>query len=474
MKKAALYTRVSTLEQVQFGYSIGEQKERLKNYAQSQDFSIVDIYSDEGISGKSLIRPAMERLINDIKANKINIVLIYKLDRLSRRVKDVLELVELFDNYNVTLFSLNENIDLSSPFGRASLKMSATFSEFERETIVERMQMGKSARAKMGKYACPGKCPFGYRLNREKDCLDVHEREAEAIREMFDKYIYDGLSFRKLYEYMKAKYSDIKFFSHDMSCKDVIERPLYAGYFNYKGNELIKATNVPPIISYETYLQAQERVKKNTTKRERDNSPYLLTGLMLCAKCGHAYVGKCYKQNRLNKDGKLLATYSRTSYGCMARVKADRKAKGLHCDNDIFPSQLLEEYVEKAVQNLKFNEFVAPIASTGLIDKLMLENSDYEKQKQRLLDVYMDSAIDKETFILRTSEIDKKIKRNEKIILNEKDTIAKSPTVSIEYLKERQKAYASCDKKEKRTLLQLLIKHIVINGQKITITWNVK
>ncbi len=473
MKKAALYTRVSTLEQVQFGYSIGEQKERLKNYAQSQDFSIVNIYSDEGISGKSLIRPAMERLINDIKANKIDIVLIYKLDRLSRRVKDVLELVELFDKYNVTLFSLNENIDLSSPFGRASLKMSATFSEFERETIVERMQMGKSARAKMGKYACPGKCPFGYRLNREKDCLDVHEREAEAIREMFDKYIYDGLSFRKLYDYMKAKYSDINFFSHDMSCKDVIERPLYAGYFKYKG-ELIKAVNVPPIISMETYLKAQEVVKRNTTKRERDNSPYLLTGLMLCAKCGHTYVGKCYKQNRLNKDGKLLATYSRTSYGCMARVKADRKAKGLHCDNDIFPSQLLEEYVEKAVQNLKFNEFVAPIASTGLIDKLMLENAEYEKQKQRLLDVYMDELIDKETFILRTAEIEKKINRNIKIVENEKDTVAKTPTVSIEYLQERQKAYASCDKKEKRTLLQLLIKHIVIDGQKITITWNVK
>lgn len=474
MKKAALYTRVSTLEQVQYGYSIGEQKERLKNYAQSQDFSIVDIYSDEGISGKSLIRPAMERLINDIKANKIDIVLIYKLDRLSRRVKDVLELVELFDKYNVTLFSLNENIDLSSPFGRASLKMSATFSEFERETIVERMQMGKSARAKMGKYACPGKCPFGYRLNREKDCLDINEREAEAIREMFDKYIYDGLSFRKLYEYMKTKYSDIKFFSHDMSCKDVIERPLYAGYFNYKGNELIKAVNVPPIISMETYLKAQEIVKKNTTKRERDNSPYLLTGLMLCAKCGRTYVGKCYKQNIIKKNGERVF-YKRTAYGCTARLKTTRKSKEFNlCDNDIFPTQLLEEYVEKAVQNLKFNEFVAPIASTGLIDKLMLENADYEKQKQRLLDVYMDSIIDKETFILRTSEIDKKIKRNEKIILNEKDTIAKSPTVSIEYLKERQKAYASCDKKEKRTLLQLLIKHIVIDGQKITITWNVK
>ena len=150
--KAAIYVRVSTLEQAMEGYSVSVQKEKLQRYAEAQSYDIVDIYSDEGFSGKSLLRPAVERLINDIKSGKINIVLIYKLDRLSRHVKDVLELVELFEQYKVTLYSLNENLDLSSPFGRAALKMSATFSELERETIVERMIMGKSARAKNGLY----------------------------------------------------------------------------------------------------------------------------------------------------------------------------------------------------------------------------------------------------------------------------------------------------------------------------------
>lgn len=119
--KSAIYCRVSTLEQATEGYSIGVQKEKLSAYAAAQSYDVADIYSDEGFSGKDLHRPAMERLITDVENKRIDIVLIYKLDRLSRHVKDVLELVELFDKYSVTLYSLTENLDLSSPFGRAAL-----------------------------------------------------------------------------------------------------------------------------------------------------------------------------------------------------------------------------------------------------------------------------------------------------------------------------------------------------------------
>ena len=139
--RAALYCRVSTIEQATEGYSIGEQKEKLSAYARAQSYSIVGVYSDEGFSGKDLNRPAMTNLMTDIKQGKIDTVLIYKLDRLSRNVSDVLYLVDLFDKYDVVFFSLHENFDLGSPFGRAGLKMMAPFSELERATIVERMQM---------------------------------------------------------------------------------------------------------------------------------------------------------------------------------------------------------------------------------------------------------------------------------------------------------------------------------------------
>lgn len=466
--RSALYCRVSTLEQATDGYSIGVQKEKLTAYANAQSYEIVDVYSDEGFSGKDLHRPAMERLLSDVKSNRIDIVVIYKLDRLSRHVKDVLELVELFDKYSVTLYSLNENLDLSSPFGRAALKMSATFSELERETIVERMQMGKAARARSGKYTCPGKSPFGYKLNKAADRLEIVPEEAEAIREMYAKYI-EGYSFRKLYRYCREKFPDIRYFTNSMSCKPVIERPMYAGYFEHNG-ELIKATNYEPIISYETYLQAQEAVKRNTTRREHDNTPYLLTGLVYCAKCGRAFCGKrrAHKVNGIEKH----AYYS---YGCIARTKYSRAEHGnTPCNNDLYPVEELDELVCKAVENLEFTEFTTPQASTGLIDRLLLDNAELKKQKERLLDLYLNEAIDKDTYTARYSEIGKRIDKNLTVINSEKQTLAASPTVPIEYLKARQHEFPTATKKEKRRLIQQLINRIVIDGENVTISWNVK
>ena len=467
--RAALYVRVSTLEQAQEGYSVSVQKEKLTQYANAQSYEIADIYSDEGFSGKDLFRPAMERLLNDVKAGKINIVLIYKLDRLSRHVKDVLELVELFDKFNVTLYSLNENLDLSSPFGRAALKMSATFSELERETIVERMEMGKRARAKSGKYTCPGKSPFGYRQNKETDRMEIVPEEAEAIRDMYAKYI-EGFTFRKLYAYCKEKYPNIRFFSNSMCCKPVIERPMYAGYFYHNG-ELIKATNYEPIISYETYLQAQEVVKRNTTKREHDNTPYLLTGLIYCGRCGRTFCGK--RRTHKDKNGKVL--YSYTSYGCTARVKYARAEHGATpCSNEIYPTEELEQIVEQHVMNLQFTEFVSPQATTGLIDKLLLENGELKKQKERLLDLYLADSIDKDVYTEKYDAINKQIQKNLAVIESEQETLAASPTVSIEYLKQKQQEYPTASKQDKRRFLQQVIKQIVIDGDKVTINWLVK
>lgn len=466
--RTALYCRVSTLEQATKGYSIGEQKEKLRHYAEAQGHTIAGIYSDEGFSGKDLMRPEMERLIADVSAGKIDVVLIYKLDRLSRHVKDVLELVELFEKYNVSLYSLKENLDLSSPFGRAALKMSATFSELERETIVERMEMGKHARAKSGKYSCPGKAPFGYKLNKETDRLDIVPEEADAICDMYAKYI-EGYSFRKLYAYCKEKYPDIRFFSNSMCCKPVVERPLYAGYFMHRG-ELIKATNYEPIIPFETYLQAQEAVKRNTTRREHDNTPYILTGLLVCGKCGRAFCGK----RRTHKDGADVK-YSYTSYGCSARLKYNKDEHGSRpCENEIYPADELEKLVENSVLNFSFTDFVTPKATTGLIDKLLFENGELKKQKERMLDLYLSESIDKDTYAERFDELQKRIKKNLAVIENEKQTLASSPTVSIEFLKKRQREYPTASKKDKRHFLQQIIKQIVINGEKITINWNVK
>lgn len=470
--RAACYVRVSTLEQATEGYSVGVQKEKLLHYANAQSYDVIDTYADEGYSGKSLLRPAVERLITDVKARKVDIVLIYKLDRLSRHVKDVLELVELFEQYKVTLYSLNENLDLSSPFGRAALKMSATFSELERETIVERMEMGKIARAKSGKYTCPGKSPFGYKLNKETDRLEIVPEEAEAVQEMYAKYI-EGYTFRKLYAYCKEKFPDIRFFSNSMCCKPVIERPMYTGYFLYKG-ELIKATNYDPIISYETYLQAKAMVEKNRTKRSKDNSPYLLTGLVYCAQCGNRYVGKLYDRYSKKANGDTTKHYKYRFYGCAARIKRDKTYHPAKCYNEILDACELEEHVECYIKNISFSEFKSGNFVPGIIDGMMTENSALKDKLKRLLDLYVDGNLDKESYLLRKEEIEKKIIENDKLIACETENAAQCNPESISTLKEWLKNYDALPKSSKSKLLSFLIKSIVIDGEKITINLNVQ
>ena len=118
MKRAALYIRVSTLEQAQEGYSIGEQKERLVAYCKAKDWIIVDIYVDGGYTGSNLNRPGIQKLMSE--TNKFDLVLVYKLDRLSRSQKDTLYLIEeIFKVNNIDFISMQESFDTSTPFGKA-------------------------------------------------------------------------------------------------------------------------------------------------------------------------------------------------------------------------------------------------------------------------------------------------------------------------------------------------------------------
>ena len=156
--QTAIYCRVSTEEQATEGFSIHAQKEKLTKYAESNDWDIVDYYVDDGISGKNLTdRKEASRLIEDVKKGKINNVLIYKLDRLTRSVKDLIYLIELFDSHNCTFNSQTEKIDTSNAVGRMFVKIIGIFAEFERENLAERVTFGYEQKTKEGNYTnCNG------------------------------------------------------------------------------------------------------------------------------------------------------------------------------------------------------------------------------------------------------------------------------------------------------------------------------
>lgn len=183
IKKACVYTRVSTEAQADEGASLQEQERMAKAAIVSKGWEYVRTYEDAGFSGRNMERPALKQMFDDIRGGEVNAVVVFKLDRLSRKQKDALTIIEdvLLAN-DVELVSLKETLDTSTPWGRAMIGILASFNQLESETIVQRTSMGRNAKARTGGYA-GGKPPLGYAADNGE--LVIVPEEAEIVRLIF-------------------------------------------------------------------------------------------------------------------------------------------------------------------------------------------------------------------------------------------------------------------------------------------------
>ena len=205
MKKAALYIRVSTDAQREEGYSIDAQKEMLSAFCVTRKIKSYEFFIDGGFTGSNLERPEMQRLIKEVKEGKIDSVIVYKLDRLSRSQKDTLYLIEEVLNPNgVDFISMNESMDTSTPLGRLMLGILSAFAQLERENIKERTKMGMKERIKAGYWPGGGRIPFGYDYDSEKGIL-VPNSEAETVRLIYSLYL-EGYPMYKIAKMAGLKY----------------------------------------------------------------------------------------------------------------------------------------------------------------------------------------------------------------------------------------------------------------------------
>ena len=186
--KCAIYTRVSTSEGLEKEFtSLDNQRESAESYIQSQKsqgwIALPDRYDDGGYTGANTDRPALQKLISYIKEAKINCVVVYKVDRLSRSLLDFSKLLEFFDQSKVTFVSVTQHFNTNSSMGRLTLNILLSFAQFEREIISERTRDKMGAARKKGKWI--GGCvPFGYNLNKETHKLIVNPKEAEIVKEL--------------------------------------------------------------------------------------------------------------------------------------------------------------------------------------------------------------------------------------------------------------------------------------------------
>lgn len=183
IKKACVYTRVSTKEQAEEGYSVEEQDRRCKAAIESKGWQYVGTYSDPGVTGRTMDRPGLQNMLKAVESGEVEAVVIYKLDRLSRKQRDTMTIIEdCFLKNDIALVSLCETLDTTTPWGRAMIGILSSFNQMESENIQMRTQMGREAKIKKGGYA-GGKPPIGYRV--ENGELVIVPDEAKIVKTVF-------------------------------------------------------------------------------------------------------------------------------------------------------------------------------------------------------------------------------------------------------------------------------------------------
>lgn len=239
MKKRAVgYCRISTLMQVD-NTSLKDQEDKIKMYAKLHDIVIDKIFIDKAVSGKSTDRPEYDKMINYIKENNIDMIMVYKNDRLHRSLYNLLAMIYEMQEYNVALVSITEHFDTSTPQGMLFLQMLGSFAEFERAIINERTRNGRIARLNENKWV-GGKPSLGYKVNKQGQ-FEIEEEEAKIVKDIF-KLRSKGLSLAKIgdkYGFSKQKVDYI------------LKNKNYIGVFEYQGkkekNEIV--IEIDPIVS---------------------------------------------------------------------------------------------------------------------------------------------------------------------------------------------------------------------------------
>lgn len=446
--RAALYIRVSTQEQVE-NYSIESQKERLEAYCKSKDWTIYDVYIDPGYSGSNTDRPALQRLIGDLK--KFDVVVVYKLDRLSRSQRDTLDLIEEhFLKNNVEFVSITETLDTSSPFGKAMIGILSVFAQLERETIAERMRMGHIKRAQEGLRGMGGDYdPAGY--GRKDGELYIKEDEALHIKTAYDLYE-QYHSITKIQARLKELgYSVWRFRRY----RDLLANKLYCGYVSFAG-EHYKGQH-EPIVTEDQFIRVQLLLLRHKGKNANKAKASLLSGLITCGCCGENYV--TYQTKDKDKHYRY--------YQCRARrfpSEYDEK-----CTNKIWNYHKLEELVIEGINNLFIDKKAENKKTTKIDYEKIIKKVD--EKMERTLALYVGD--NKVPVTLLNKQI--QTLEQEKIQLQEKSQMQEmqlKTVISEEDLKQYSIDLTAADFSTRQAIIQKLIKQIIIHNEDVEIMWN--
>ncbi|MCS7484642.1 recombinase family protein [Umezawaea endophytica] len=324
--RVATYTRRSTDDENQ-PYTIDAQDTRLESYVASQPgWRIVKKFSDDA-SGANTNRPDLQKALHWARSGRIDVLLVYRVDRFSRNLRDTVTLLDELDQSGVAFRSATEPFDTSTPMGRLLLQMLSMFAQFERDMIIDRVTSGMERKAARGQYK-GGKRPFGYLKDPKTHVLYAHDSEAAIIRLIFDLYTKDRLGSRAV-----AKVLNERGFRSGSGglwsyrrILQILENRMYIGEISFR--EITTENAHPGLISPEQFAEAQHLLDQrgeSASHSAASGSDYIATGRLPCPKCGKAMVGT--RATGKTKTYRYYTCVTRQKYGTdtcdMERINAD-------------------------------------------------------------------------------------------------------------------------------------------------------
>ena len=517
--KCYLYTRVSTSMQVD-GYSLDAQRDKLRKYAEYEDMVVAGEYSDEGFSGKNIQgRHEFQRMLQDIQDCKdgVEYVLVFKLSRFGRNAADVLNSLQLMQDFGVNLICVEDGIDSSKDSGKLMISVLSAVAEIERENIRTQTMAGREQKAREGKWN-GGFAPYGYKLVDGK--LEINEEEAPAIRTIYEQYVTTDSGANGIAKYLenhgisKVQRQNGKNPLFDARLiRMILKNPVYCGKIAYgrRKTEKVHGTrNEYRLVEQENFLlvdglheaiipedvwqAAQVKLAAQAKRYEHVNKgknecTHLLSGIVKCPVCGVGMYGnKCVKRKA---DGSKYKDFY--YYGCKHRTMT----RGHKCDykkqvNEELLNGAVAEVITKLVSNPKFaammQEKINMKVDTTAIEQEIAAHEKLLRQsystKSRLMEEIDSLDPDDKHYIKRKADLDDRLyKMYDKIEDAENLLIAaRAKKMSIEAEKLTgdniykvliyfDKLYSVMNEQEKRQIMESLISEIQIyperqpNGQ---------
>lgn len=467
MKKKLVggYIRVSTERQVE-GYSIEGQITQIEQYCQFNGYELVDIYADRGISGKSMNRPELQRMLNDAKNGKLDCVMVYKTNRLARNTSDLLTIVEELHRQNVEFFSLSERMEVKNSTGKLMLQILASFSELERNTILENIYNGQHQRALEGYYQ--GNLPLGYNnIPDNKKELMINQHEANIVKYIFESYV-KGHGYRKIANALNHKgYVTKKGNPFSISAVTyILSNPFYIGKIQFakykdwndkrrKGlndKPVIAEGKHAPIIGKDLWDKVQARKKQVSQKPQvHGKGTNLLTGIIRCPQCG-APMAASNTTNTL-KDGtkKRIRYYSCSNF----RNKGSKVCSANSVRAEVIEKYVMDQILEIVKSDKVLKQVVERVNQDSQIDMAALNHDIAYKQQQ------FDEINTKLKNLIQTIEDNPDLTSALKPTIHQYETQLNDITNQMNQLKHQQnQEKPSYDTKQIAALLQRIFQNI--------------